>query len=148
MYRALRRTFRDDDFTGVVEGGRPAAEGAPLANVDGHRIYIAGWKLGPELWMPDFAPEADPVPTYDGQANMVSGAFDPRGHVMGILRAAIASGVAVRALLWRQQQENPVSAATTPPRSASSTSNRACCAATRSSTPRVAPSVRITRRRW
>ena len=107
MYRALRRTFRDDDFTGVVEGGRPAAEGAPLANVDGHRIYIAGWKLGPELWMPDFAPEADPVPTYDGQANMVSGAFDPRGHVMGILRAAIASGVAVRALLWRQQQENP-----------------------------------------
>jgi phosphatidylserine/phosphatidylglycerophosphate/cardiolipin synthase-like enzyme len=107
MYRAMRRSFRDDDFTGVVEGSRPAADGAPLTNVDGHRIYIAGWKLGPELWMPDFAPDADPVPTYDAQANMVSGAFDPRGHVMGLLQAAIASGVSVRALLWRQQQEDP-----------------------------------------
>ena len=107
MYRALRRTFRDDDFTGVAEGGRPAAEGAPLTDVDGHRIYIAGWKLGPELWMPDFTPEADPVPTYDAQANMTSGAFSPRGHIMGILRTAIASGVSVRALLWRQQQEKP-----------------------------------------
>jgi len=107
MYRALRRTFRDDNFNGVEEGGRPAVEGAPLTDVEGHRIYIAGWKLGPELWMPDFTSEADPVPTYDAQANMTLGAFSPRGHIMGILRAAIAGGVSVRALLWRQQQENP-----------------------------------------
>jgi phosphatidylserine/phosphatidylglycerophosphate/cardiolipin synthase-like enzyme len=107
IYRALRRTFRDDDFSGVAEGQRPAVEGAPLASTTGHRIYIAGWKLAPQLWMPDFAPEADPVPDYDADANMTAGAFDPRGHVMGILRAAIASGVSVHALLWRQQQENP-----------------------------------------
>ncbi|MEO7360663.1 MAG: phospholipase D-like domain-containing protein [Gemmatimonadaceae bacterium] len=107
MYRALRRTFRDDDFTGVLEGARPATEGAPLANVTDHRIYIAGWKLGPELWMPDFTPEADPVPTYDELGNMVEGAFNPQGHVMGILHAAVATGVSVRALLWRQQQQDP-----------------------------------------
>ena len=107
MYRAFRRTFRDDDFTGVDEGARPAAQGAPLADLDGHCIYIAGWKLAPELWMPDFTPEAEPVPTYGAQANMTSGAFSAVGHLMGILRAAISAGVAVRAQLWRQQQENP-----------------------------------------
>ena len=107
MYRAFRRTFRDDDFTGVGEGLRPANQGAPLTDLDGHRIYIAGWKLGPELWIPDFTPEAAPVPTYDAQANMTSGAFSPVGHLMGILRAAISAGVDVRAQLWRQQQENP-----------------------------------------
>jgi phosphatidylserine/phosphatidylglycerophosphate/cardiolipin synthase-like enzyme len=106
-YRALRRTFRDDDFGDVEEGGRPATEGPPLADVNNHRIYIAGWKLGPELWLPDFAPEAEPVPEYDEQAVMTSGAFNPRGHLMGILRAAIAAGVDVRTLLWRQQQETP-----------------------------------------
>lgn len=107
MYRAFRRTFRDDDFTGVDEGARPAVEGAPLTDVDGHRIYITGWKLGPELWLPDWAPEADPVPRYDENAVMTEGAFSPRGHLMGILRAAIAGGVDVRAQLWRQQQETP-----------------------------------------
>lgn len=107
IYRALRRTFRDDDFNGVEEGGRPAAEGPAFDDVTGHRIYIAGWKLAPELWLPDFAPEADPVPTYDEQAEVTSGAFDPRGHLMGMLRAAIAAGVDVRTQLWRQQQENP-----------------------------------------
>jgi phosphatidylserine/phosphatidylglycerophosphate/cardiolipin synthase-like enzyme len=107
MYRAFRRSFRDDDFTGVDEGGRPAAEGPQLANLDGHRIFIAGWKLAPELWLPDWQPEADPVPTYDEQAVMTEGAFNARGHLMGILRAAIAVGVDVRAQLWRQQQETP-----------------------------------------
>jgi len=57
--------------------------------------------------MPDFTPEAEPVPTYGAQANMTSGAFSAVGHLMGILRAAISAGVAVRAQLWRQQQENP-----------------------------------------
>ena len=94
-------------LTGVDEGARPAAQGAPLADLDGHCIYIAGWKLAPELWMPDFTPEAEPVPTYGAQANMTSGAFSAVGHLMGILRAAISAGVAVRAQLWRQQQENP-----------------------------------------
>jgi phosphatidylserine/phosphatidylglycerophosphate/cardiolipin synthase-like enzyme len=107
IYRALRRTFRDDDFMDVEEGGRPASEGPPLANTDGNRIYIAGWKLAPELWLPDFAPEADPAPDYDEQAAMTRGVFDPRGHLMGMLRAAIAAGVDVRTLLWRQQQESP-----------------------------------------
>lgn len=107
MYRAIRRTFRDDDFTDVGDGGRPAQEGPALADTAGHRIYIAGWKLSPELWLPDFAPEAVPVPDYDAQADMTSGAFDPRGHLMGMLRAAVSGGVDVRALLWRQQQENP-----------------------------------------
>lgn len=109
MYRAFRRTFRDDDFTGVAEGGRPATEGPALtpAEVVGHRIYVAGWKLGPELWLPDWTPEAEPVPTYDEQAVLLTGAFSAQGHVMGILRAAIAGGVDVRAQLWRQQQETP-----------------------------------------
>jgi phosphatidylserine/phosphatidylglycerophosphate/cardiolipin synthase-like enzyme len=107
IYRAFRRTFRNDDFTGVAEGGRPAAEGAPLPDVAGHRIYIAGWKLAPELWMPDFAPDADPPPVYDADANVTSGEFKATGHLMGILRAAIAAGVDVRAQLWRQQQESP-----------------------------------------
>jgi phosphatidylserine/phosphatidylglycerophosphate/cardiolipin synthase-like enzyme len=107
MYRAFRRTFSDDDFNGVEEGARPDAEGAPLNNANVHRIYIAGWKLSPELWMLDFAPEADPVPNYDDQANMTAGAFSPRGHLMGILRSAIVAGVSVRAQLWRQQQETP-----------------------------------------
>ena len=107
IYRALRRTFRDDDFAGVDEGGRPVQEGPLLADTDGNRIYVAGWKLSPELWLPDFAPEAEPVPDYDPQAVMTAGAFDPRGHLMGMLRAAIAAGVDVRTLLWRQQQESP-----------------------------------------
>jgi phosphatidylserine/phosphatidylglycerophosphate/cardiolipin synthase-like enzyme len=108
IYRALRRTFRDDDFTGVEEGGQPAVDGPPFADVDGHRIYIAGWMLSPELWLPDFTQEADPVPDYDGQAVMTPGrSFNARGHLMGILRAAIATGVDVRTLLWRQQQEEP-----------------------------------------
>ncbi len=107
VYRALRRTFRDDDFTDVEEGGLPATEGPPLADVDGHRIYVAGWKLGPELWLPDFTVEAEPVPEYDEQAVMTAGAFKARGHLMGILRAAIAAGVDVRTMLWRQQQETP-----------------------------------------
>jgi len=107
IYRALRRTFRDDDFAGVDEGGRAVQEGPLLADTDGNRIYVAGWKLSPELWLPDFAPEAEPVPDYDPQAVMTAGAFDPRGHLMGMLRAAIAAGVDVRTLLWRQQQESP-----------------------------------------
>jgi phosphatidylserine/phosphatidylglycerophosphate/cardiolipin synthase-like enzyme len=107
IYRAFRRAFRDDDFTDVEEGGMPVMQGPPFADVGGHRIYIAGWKLGPELWLPDFTVEAEPVPTYDEQAEMESGTFNPRGHLMGILRAAIAAGVDVRAMLWRQQQETP-----------------------------------------
>ena len=35
IYRAFRRTFRNDDFSGVEEGGRPAAEGPPLPDADG-----------------------------------------------------------------------------------------------------------------
>lgn len=107
LYRAFRRAFRDDDFTGIEEGGRAVTDGTLLPDVDGHRIYVAGWKLAPELWLPDFAPEAEPVPTYDQQAVMTLGAFSPRGHLMGILRAAIAAGVDVRTLLWRQQQQEP-----------------------------------------
>jgi phosphatidylserine/phosphatidylglycerophosphate/cardiolipin synthase-like enzyme len=109
MYRALRRTFRDDDFEGVEEGARPAAEGPALApaDIEGSRIYIAGWKLGPELWMLDATPEVDPVPNYTEEAVLTAGSFNAQGHVMGILRAAIASAVDVRAQLWRQQQETP-----------------------------------------
>ncbi len=106
MYRAFRRTFRADDFTDAPDGGRPPA-GPPLADTTGHRIYVAGWRLGPELWLPDFAPEAHPDPTYNAQAEMESGTFDERGHLMGIFRAAIAAGVDVRALLWRQQSQEP-----------------------------------------
>jgi phosphatidylserine/phosphatidylglycerophosphate/cardiolipin synthase-like enzyme len=108
IYRALRRTFRDDDFGDVEEGSRPAAEGALLANTTGHRVYIAGWRFGPELWLPDFAPEAAMDPDYTADAMMMAGPlFDPRGHVMGILRAAIEAGVDVRALLWHQQSPEP-----------------------------------------
>jgi phosphatidylserine/phosphatidylglycerophosphate/cardiolipin synthase-like enzyme len=108
MYRAFRRTFRNDDFSGVEEGGRPAAEGPPLPDVTGNRIYIAGWKLAPELWLPDFVEsEAFPPPAYDQDANVTAGAFSPTGHLMGILHAAIGAGVDVRAQLWRQQQESP-----------------------------------------
>lgn len=108
IYRALRRTFRDDDFTDVEEGQIPAAQGPLLADTDGHRVYVAGWKLAPELWLPDFTPEAAPVPDYTDQAVMTGGTtFNPRGHLMGILRAAITAGVDVRTLLWRQQQETP-----------------------------------------
>lgn len=107
IYRALRRTFRDDDFTDVEEGGRPAGEGPTLADVDNHRIYIAGWQLVPELWLPDFAPEAETPPTYNQQGEVTLGAFNRQGHLMGILRAAIDAGVDVRTLLWRQLQEEP-----------------------------------------
>ncbi len=113
LYRAFRRAFRDDDFTDVVEGGRPTAEGQPIADVDGHRIFIAGWRFSPELWLPDAPTESTPVPDYlpipeyDELAHLTSGEFNPRGRVMGILRAAIAAGVDVRALLWHQQEEEP-----------------------------------------
>jgi phosphatidylserine/phosphatidylglycerophosphate/cardiolipin synthase-like enzyme len=108
QYRALRRTFRADDFTGVPEGGR-APDGPPLgpAQVLGNRIYIAGWKLALELWLPDWDPEYVAV-DYDAQGVPVAGqAFNARGHVMGILGEAIADGVDVRALLWPQLQETP-----------------------------------------
>ena len=89
-------------------GGRPAVEGPLLASTQGNRVYIAGWRFAPELWLPDFAPEADPRPDYNAQAMMTAGPpFDPRGHVMGILRDAISAGVDVRALLWHQQSQNP-----------------------------------------
>jgi phosphatidylserine/phosphatidylglycerophosphate/cardiolipin synthase-like enzyme len=108
VYRALRRTFRDDDFDGVDEGGRPAAEGPALADPSGNRVYIAGWRFAPELWLPDFAPEAAVVPDYNADARMTAGPpFDPRGHLMGILRGAIEADVDVRALLWHQQSQNP-----------------------------------------
>ena len=117
MYRALRRTFRDDDFTGVPEGGRPAEGPAfPPGEVVGHRIYIAGWKLSPELWLPDVngqTPDATDVTAdppqidYTEEAEMIVGSFSPHGHIMGILRAAIAGGVDVRAQLWKQQEETP-----------------------------------------
>lgn len=118
IYRALRRTFRNDDFTGVPEGGRPAAEGPAftLTEVAGHRIYIAGWKLGPELWLLDVndqTPDATDVTAdprqidYTEEGVLLTGTFSPRGHIMGILQAAIAGGVDVRAQLWRQQQETP-----------------------------------------
>lgn len=108
VYRALRRTFRDDDFENVPEGGRPAAEGPPLPGVSGHRIYLADWRFGPELWLPAFDAEAFPRPKYDADAQMVDGTtFNSRGHLMGILNEAIAAGVDVRALLWRQQEEQP-----------------------------------------
>lgn len=107
LYRALRRTFRADDFTDVEEGKRPA-EGGLLADVGGHRVYICGWKLSPELWLPDFVPGENPDPDYTDQAQMKDGdSFSDRGHVMGILRAAIEAGVDVRALLWRQLQMEP-----------------------------------------
>lgn len=108
IYRALRRTFRDDDFDDVEEGGRPAVEGPLLADTGGHRVYIAGWRFGPELWLPDFAPEAAMDPDYNADARMTAGPlFDPRGHLMGILRAAIEADVDVRALLWHQQSQDP-----------------------------------------
>jgi phosphatidylserine/phosphatidylglycerophosphate/cardiolipin synthase-like enzyme len=107
IYRALRRTFRDDDFTDVPDGGRPAAEGPILTGADLHRIYIAGWKLSPELWLPDYAPDAEPTPDYDADGNVTAGVLEEQGHLMGILRAAIAAGADVRALLWRQLQEEP-----------------------------------------
>ncbi|MCD2441547.1 hypothetical protein LQ757_04565 [Agromyces sp. SYSU K20354] len=122
LMRALRRTFRDDDFGAVEEGGVPAAEGPLLPDVGGHRIWIAGWKLSPELWLPDFPEEAPfpALPEYDEQAVLQPPtgpdgqpdpgpptAFDSRAHLMGILRAAIEAGVDVRALLWRQQRETP-----------------------------------------
>jgi hypothetical protein len=69
---------------------------------------IAGWRFGPELWLPDFAPEAAMDPDYTADAVMTAGPlFDPRGHVTGILRAAIEAGVDVRALLWHQQSPEP-----------------------------------------
>lgn len=108
QYRALRRTFRNDDFTGVAEGGR-APDGPPLdaTQLQGNRIYIAGWKLSLELWLPDWDPEYVAV-DYDAQGVPAEGqAFNARGHVMGILREAIAAGVDVRALLWPQLQETP-----------------------------------------
>ncbi len=118
MYRALRRTFRDDDFEEVPEGARPAVEGDPfpLPEVEGHRIYIAGWKLSPELWLLDVndqTPDATDVTAeprqidYTEDGAMLTGSFSARGHVMGMLQAAIAGGVDVRAQLWRQQQETP-----------------------------------------
>jgi phosphatidylserine/phosphatidylglycerophosphate/cardiolipin synthase-like enzyme len=108
MYRAMRRTFRTDVFDEVAEGDRPAAEGAELANTQGHRVYIAGWRFSPELWLPTFAPEADPRPDYNADARMTAGPlFDPTGHLMGILRAAIEADVDVRALLWHQQSQDP-----------------------------------------
>jgi phosphatidylserine/phosphatidylglycerophosphate/cardiolipin synthase-like enzyme len=108
IYRAMRRTFRADDFTNVEEGGRPAVEGPPLADTTGHRLYIAGWRFGPELWLPDFAPEAAMDPDYNADAQMTAGPpFDPRGHLMGIVRAAIEADVDVRALLWHQQSQDP-----------------------------------------
>jgi hypothetical protein len=51
---------------------------------------------------------------YDADANVTSGEFKATGHLMGILRAAIAAGVDVRAQLWRQQQESPDFRPTTP----------------------------------
>jgi len=107
MYRALRRTFRDDHFTGVEEGAWPAD--GPLLDTTGHRVYLAGWQLSPELWLPDTPDGFDPAVEYDdkGIPTETNVFFDARGHVMGILRAAIANAVDVRAMLWRQLEQVP-----------------------------------------
>jgi phosphatidylserine/phosphatidylglycerophosphate/cardiolipin synthase-like enzyme len=114
-YRVLRRTFRDDDFEELGPDDPLGAEGdlLPAEVRAAAKIWIAGWKLSPHLHLRaladgyveiDFDPAGvAPIP---GSPPGTPG-YDPRNHVMGILRAAIDAGVDVRALLWRQLQVTP-----------------------------------------
>lgn len=104
IYRALRRTFNDTDFENLAEGSNPP-EGPALSPAirAGNRIYMTNWKLAPDLWMPDSTQGFSPAP-YDENGQ---GPFDRRGHLMGLLRAAIANDIEVRALLWRQLVTEP-----------------------------------------
>lgn len=105
LYQAIRRTFRDEDFTGLGPGDPVPPEGALLAAADRerHKIWFSGWELSPNLFLRDL-PEGYVETDYDVNGVPSPPGFDSRGHVMGVLQAAAAAGVDVRALLWRQLQ--------------------------------------------
>jgi phosphatidylserine/phosphatidylglycerophosphate/cardiolipin synthase-like enzyme len=106
MFKAMRRTFRDDVFTDLGPGDELPAEGALLADAPTHWIRIAGWQLSPHLYMRDLPEEYTEI-EFDESGVPTTGDYDPQAHVMGVLRAAVAAGVEVRALLWRQLQVDP-----------------------------------------
>ena len=108
IFKALRRTFRDDRLDAVGPEGPLPAEGALLPETDrtGHRIYVSGWQLSPDLFLRDLPDDYVEI-EFDASGISPPPGYDPRGHVMGVLRAAIDAGVEVRALLWRQLQAAP-----------------------------------------
>jgi phosphatidylserine/phosphatidylglycerophosphate/cardiolipin synthase-like enzyme len=115
LHKAMRRTFRDEDYTDLGPDSDLPPEGAPLPEADraGHKLWIAGWQLSPDQFMRDLPKEYVEIDFDENGVSPVPGSpsgtpgYDPRGHVMGVLLAAAAAGVDVRAMLWRQLQPEP-----------------------------------------
>jgi phosphatidylserine/phosphatidylglycerophosphate/cardiolipin synthase-like enzyme len=107
IYQAMRRTFRDDDFSSY-QPGEPLPDGPLLAEAASlaHSIYLANWRLSPHLHLPELPGNYVEI-DFDSSGTATVGAFDPRAHVLGVLRGAIEAGVEVRALLWRRLEASP-----------------------------------------
>lgn len=115
LFKAMRRSFRDEDYASLGPDGPLPPEGAllPAAERAEHKLWVTGWQLSPNLFMRDLPEDYAEI---DFDANGISPppgspagtpGYDPRGHVMGVLQAAAEAGVDVRALLWRQLQAEP-----------------------------------------
>lgn len=115
LYKAMRRTFRDEDYTDLGPDSPLPPEGdlLPAADRAEHKLWVAGWQLSPNLFMREL-PEAYVEIDFDENGTSPppteppgTPGYDPRGHAMGVLRAAAGAGVDVRAILWRQLQAEP-----------------------------------------
>jgi phosphatidylserine/phosphatidylglycerophosphate/cardiolipin synthase-like enzyme len=115
LHKAMRRSFRDEDYSGPGPDSDLPPEGALLPEADraGHKLWIAGWQFSPHQFMRDLPQDYVEIDFDENGVSPVPGSeagtpgYDPRGHVMGVLLAAAAAGVDVRAMLWRQLQLDP-----------------------------------------
>jgi phosphatidylserine/phosphatidylglycerophosphate/cardiolipin synthase-like enzyme len=114
LYKATRRTYRDEDYADLgPESPPPDGDMLPEANRTNHKLWVAGWQLSPHLFMRDLPVAYVEIDFDQNGTSPPPGSppgtpgYDPHGHVMGVLRAAADAGVDVRALLWRQLQADP-----------------------------------------
>ena len=142
-----RRRLRQ---TSTRAAGLPPT-GPLLTDTSGHRVYIAGWRFGPELWLPDFAPEAAIDARLqrrrpDDRRAAVRPARSPHGHPSCGDRGRASTSAPCSGTSSPQNPEPPHGQHALP--CSSSTDAEGGHAARRSATPSAGPSARTTRRRW
>jgi phosphatidylserine/phosphatidylglycerophosphate/cardiolipin synthase-like enzyme len=115
LFQAMRRTFRDEDYADAGPEGPLPPEGPLLPETAraGNKLYVAGWQLSPHLFLLDLPQTYTEIDFNENGTSPIPGSpegtpgYNPRGHVMGILLAAIQADVQVRGMLWRQLEVEP-----------------------------------------
>ncbi len=106
-YRALRATFSTEEY--ASDEDLPDGSPLPFDEAAQNYIYLCNWRLSPDLHLPPL-PDPDYKVDFNEQGEVTDppGAdFNPKGHIMGILKAAVKQGVKVRGLFWRQLEMEP-----------------------------------------